>query len=95
MKLERFTVQACCGGTAIMFKTSEPITKEVLTALVGCGFRESVHFTKAGILYADNLDFIVSGPFGSTKLQVKCRKKDKQECEKKLSDFEALLLTLG
>lgn len=92
MKIERFTIQACCGGTAIIFKTSEPISKELLTALVSVGFKESLHFTKAGILYADNLDFIVTGPFGTNKLQVRCRKKD---CEQKLNDFEALLLTLG
>lgn len=91
MKVERFTVQACCGNTSIIFKTDQPITNEFLTKLVSKGFIEHSHFTKAGILYADNLDFIVTGPIGSNRLQVKCKKKD---CEKNLNNLEALLLQL-
>lgn len=91
MKITRFSIQACCGGKALIFKTDTPITKDILSALVKLGFKESTHFTKAGILYADNLDFIVTGPFGTTKLQVKCKHKD---CDEKLNNFEALLLSL-
>ncbi len=92
MKIERFTLQTCCGGKSIVFKLGQPISRELLDFLVKLGYRESSHFTKAGILYADNSDFIVTGPFGADKLQVKCRKLD---CEQKLNDFESLLLTLG
>lgn len=91
MKIERFTLQSCCGGKSIVFKIGQPITKDLLATFVGMGFKESTHFTKAGILYADNKDFIVTGPFGSDKLQVKCRKSD---CDQKLNDFESLLSTL-
>jgi hypothetical protein len=60
--------------------------------LVKLGFTESEHFTKAGILYVDNLDLIVTGPIGSDRLQVKCKIND---CEQKVNDFEVLLQTLG
>jgi hypothetical protein len=92
MKVERFTVQACCGKTSIMFKTDQPLTKTILEGLVSRGFNEHPHFTQAGILYADNLDFIVTGPIGSDRLQVKCKTAN---CEKNLNDLEALLLQLG
>lgn len=93
MKIERFTLQSCCGGKSIVFKIGQPLTKELLAIFVdSLGFKESTHFTKAGILYADNKDFIVTGPFGSDKLQVKCRKSN---CDQKLNDFESLLSTLG
>jgi hypothetical protein len=92
MKVERFTIQTCCGGTSIIFKTDQPITKEHLAGLVARGFNESGHFTQAGILYADNLDFIVTGPIGSDRLQVKCKNIG---CEQKLNDLENLLLQLG
>jgi hypothetical protein len=92
MKVERFTVQACCGRTSIIFKTDQPISKIHLEGLVSRGFNEHGHFTQAGILYADNSDFIVTGPIGSDRLQVKCKTAD---CEKRLNDLEALLLQLG
>lgn len=91
MKLERFTTQSCCGGLSVIFKIGKPITKEILNTFINLGFVESAHFTKAGILYATNADFILTGPFGSDKLQVKCKKSD---CDQKLNDFESLLLNL-
>jgi Ni,Fe-hydrogenase I small subunit len=92
MKVERFTVQACCGNTSIMLKTDQPLTKDFLGKLVSHGFNEHPHFTQAGILYVDNLDFILTGPIGSDRLQVKCKKRD---CEQNLNNLEALLLQLG
>lgn len=91
MKFERFSIQACCGRKAIIFKLGQPINEKFIFSLVALGYKEHVHFTKAGIMYADNLDFIVTGPIGSDKLQVKCKKGN---CDAKLNDFEALLAQL-
>jgi hypothetical protein len=92
MKIERFTIQACCGGKSIIFKTGEPVTAKLLNLLVANGFHEATHFTKAGMLYVDNLDLIVTAPLGSDRLQVKCKKAD---CDQKLNDFEEFLLKQG
>jgi hypothetical protein len=92
MKIERHSIQACCGRKTIIFKIDKPIDKLFCESLNKLGFKESEHFTKAGILYVDNLDFIITGPFGSDKLQIKCKK---QDCEKKLNDFENLLHQIG
>lgn len=91
MKVERITIQACCGRKALIFKTDAPLVKEVLDKLIPLGFKEAAHFTKAGILYADNDALIISGPFGSDRLQVKCKVAD---CDQKLNEFETLLLEL-
>lgn len=88
MKIERFTVQACCGKTAIIFKTDQPLNLTHLDGLVKAGYMESSHFTKAGIIYVDNLDFTITGPIGSDRLQVKCKLMD---CGQKLNDLEVLL----
>lgn len=32
------------------------------------------HMTNAGILYVENDDYILSGPIGSDKLQLKCKR---------------------
>lgn len=92
MKIEKFVVQACCGGSQIIFKTDQPITQSLLQYLISNGFIESPNFTAAGVLYADKMDLIVMGPFGSDRLQVKCKKGD---CAQSFKDFEALLLKLG
>ncbi len=92
MKVERFTIQACCGNKSIIFKLGVPLTLGFLKFLIANGFHEAEHFTKAGILYADNPDLIVTGPIGSDRLQVKCRKAD---CDQKLNDFEEFLLKQG
>lgn len=92
MKVERFMVQACCGKTAVIFKTDRPITKDHLAKLVSMGWREQEHFTKAGILYVDNPDFILTGPIGQDRLTVKCKH---AECTQKLNDLEVLLQQVG
>lgn len=92
MIVTRYNVQACCGKTAVIFKTDQPITKEHLTKMIAMGFREQTHFTQAGILYVDNLDFILTGPIGSDRLTVKCKQAD---CAEKMNNLEVLLQQLG
>jgi hypothetical protein len=91
MKVERFTIQACCGRTSIIFKLDRPIASDLLAFLVSKGFTEDEKFTKAGMLYVDNPDFILVGALGADKLQAKCKPKD---CTQKLNELEELLLQM-
>jgi hypothetical protein len=54
---------------------------------INLGFLELAHFTSAGIMYIENYDFIITGPIGSNRLQVKCRRAN---CESKLDDLEKI-----
>jgi hypothetical protein len=89
MKLTKFTVQSCCGKSAVIYKTDRPLESRHIAALVNIGFNESIHFTRAGILYVDNSDFIVTGPIGSDRLTIKC--KQQAECTQKVNNLEGLL----
>lgn len=91
MKVERVSIRACCGKTALMFKTSQPLTKEVMAYLTKNGFKELEHFTKAGILYLENIDFVLTAPIGSDKLQLKCKTND---CEQKINNLEQMLINV-
>lgn len=91
MKIERFSIQACCGRTSIIFKTDRPLNKSHIEDFSKLGFTEHKHFTQAGILYVDNIDFILTGPLGSDRLQVKCKIVN---CEPKVNDLEKTLLQL-
>jgi hypothetical protein len=92
MNIERFTVQACCGKKSTIYRIDRPIDTNLLASFISLGFTELTHFTEAGILYVDNLDFIVTGPFGSNRLQVKCKRSD---CDQKLNELEELLQQIG
>ena len=91
MKIEKHLIQACCGRTSIIYKTGSPITESVLEQLKTEGFTIAEHFKKAGILYADNKDFILTGPIGTNRLQVKCKTKN---CDN-IADLEVLLDKIG
>ena len=94
MKVEKHTIQACCGRTAIIFKTDQPLNKTHLEILVSKGWIENPSFTKAGMLYVDNPDFNMTGPLGSDRLTVKCKHKQ-AECVQLLIDLEVLLQQVG
>jgi hypothetical protein len=93
MKIERFSINSCCGAKSLIFKTNRPIAKSDIISLVNQGFIESENFTKAGIMYLTNEALIVSGPLGSDRLQVKC--KSTSSCQEKVNDLEVILQQLG
>ena len=70
MKVERIELVPCssCGNKYIAFKFDRPVTTALLDVLKSNGFTEAAHFTKAGMLYADNPALIVSGPIGSDRI---------------------------
>lgn len=90
MKVERFSVQACCGKTSVTLKLSSQISKDFIPLLVGNGYNEVKQFTASGMLYVENMNLIVSGVFGADNLQVKCKVKD---CDKFINTFIELLTT--
>ena len=95
MKIERITApNTCskCGGQNLLLKLSVAISKDFLSLFVNNGYKELTHFTQAGILYVEKDNVTIHGPFGSDKLQVKCKKPD---CQEILNKIEALLQQLG
>lgn len=91
MKFETFVTPACCGKTSLRAELGAPITPKLISLLVSHGFTELMHFTKAGIMYLENSSLIVTGPIGSTKIQIKCKHKD---CTVAKADLENYLLSL-
>lgn len=91
MKVERLVIHACCGKVATLFRIDRPITANLIGIFVENGFIESPNFTKAGLLYVNNLDFIITGSLGTDRLHVKCKQ---QECDKKLNELEGLLFQM-
>jgi len=95
MKIERIIApQNCskCGGMNLLLKLSVAVSKNFLPLFQSNGFKELTHFTQAGILYVENQNLTIHGPFGSDKLNVKCKSSN---CPEILNNLEALLQQLG
>lgn len=93
MKVERIIIQACCNKKQIVFRLDKPLDQSIIEVLKSNGFTENPLFTKAGMLYADNPDLILTGPFGNNKINAKCKREG--SCEQILNDLEALLVRTG
>jgi len=92
MKTTRFYVNACCGKMSVAIKIDRTISMEFLALLISKGFVEAKHFTKSGILYAENNAIIVNGSFGSDILNIKCKV---SQCDHFIDNFETLLMNTG
>lgn len=90
-KLKKFLLKSCCGSTTVAYTIGKPLTEEFADNLVENFFELDDTFKKAGLLYAKDEEFIVTGPFGSNRIQVKCRKKN---CHSNLIKLETLLESL-
>jgi len=91
VKVEKSTIKGCCGKNSIIFKIDKPITRTLLDSLVKIGFHEHTQFSKVGMMYIDNVDFIITGQMGSDKMQIKCKYID---CDHRISNLENTLLSL-
>jgi hypothetical protein len=91
VRLERMKIKACCGSVSTAFKIYKPLTKDILPLLVDKGFTEAKHFTKSGMLYAENESLIINGTFGSNIIHLKCKVK---ECADLINSFEELLANM-
>jgi hypothetical protein len=73
MKIERFSVKACCGQTGTTFKLEKVLSANILALLSNKGYKEVSAFTKAGILYVESKEIIATGAFNTNILQIKCK----------------------
>lgn len=89
--IERIETKSCCGSNSIFLKLDVSIDKRLLEELVLNKYIEYRNFTSAGILYAYNKDLYVTGPFGSNRLQIKCKT---SKCNESLDILEDIIKRL-
>jgi hypothetical protein len=70
--MERTLVKSCCGGSGYVLILDWPISKTNLKTFTDSGYATSETYTKAGVFYIVRQGLTASGPYGGTKLQVRC-----------------------
>lgn len=88
MDVVRYIIKECCGSTASVIKLDRPLSIDIFDYLKLSGFEESPHFTKCGIVYVENDGIIITAPFGSNNVTVKCKSKN---CQEYLEALEKIL----
>lgn len=83
--IDKANVKTCCGRTNTIFRIRRTVDVALISFFISKGFKESVKFTNANILYVESDHLIITGSFGSNKLQISCKKKS---CENEIASVE-------
>lgn len=70
--VRRHFVQSCCGGKGYLFELDKPVTRESIQIFIREGYVTSEVYLKVGVFHIQRQGLIASGPFGGTKIQVRC-----------------------
>jgi hypothetical protein len=70
--IKRHHTKSCCGKKAYIFESSKPITQTHIQPFKKAGWASPDHYRKVGVFYIEHKGVSATGPFGSTRLQVKC-----------------------
>lgn len=84
-------VPGCCGRFNTVYRLSFSLRKESIAQFESAGFSISRPYVKAGMFYAEDLNIIVVGRFGSTTFDLKCKTNN---CDEMTTEFEAVLSQL-
>ena len=77
-----------CTKQQIILELSFPLEKKYLPYFNNNNLTEVKSYINSGILYIENANLIAIGPFGSNRLQIKCKN---SSCDASLADFENVL----
>jgi hypothetical protein len=70
--MKRHLVKSCCGGKGYIFELDVPISKAALSTFKSAGYKTSEVYTRVGVFFVEKNGLTASGPYGGTKMQVRC-----------------------
>lgn len=77
-----------CTKAQIILETDFSLDKNHLQYFTLNNFNESKSYTNVGILYIEDANLTAMGPFGSSRLQIKCKN---DNCDASLANLENIL----
>ena len=70
--MKRTLVKSCCGSKGYIIELDAPISKAALSTFKQEGFNSSETYTRVGVFYVEKNGLVANGPYGGTKIQVRC-----------------------
>jgi len=70
--MKRTLVKSCCGSRGYVFELDAPLSKNALATFKQEGFTSSETYTRVGVFYVEKNGLTATGPYGGTKIQVRC-----------------------
>ena len=70
--MKRTLVKSCCGSKGYLLELDVPISKNALPIFKQAGYSSSETYTKVGVFFVEKGGLIANGPYGGTKIQVRC-----------------------
>ena len=77
-----------CGKEQLLLQVDFSFEKKHLNQFLSSNFREIKSYTNLGILYIEDDNLVAIGPFGSNRLQIKCKNSN---CNLSLNIIENIL----
>ena len=87
MEIKEYKTRGCCGKQSIFYKIDQTVNQDLANKFIDLGLKQADHLAKAGIMYCHNNEYIISGMFGSNKLQLKCKISDCTDLLLKVEDL--------
>ena len=84
--MKRTLVKSCCGSKGYIFELDVPLAKTALNTFKQEGFNSSETYTRVGVFYVEKNGLIATGPYGGTKVQVRCS--GSSNCSQLLDNLE-------
>ena len=70
--MKRTLTKSCCGGSGYLLELDVPVSKTALPIFKQAGYSTSDTYTKVGVFFVTKGGLTANGPFGGTKIQVRC-----------------------
>lgn len=77
-----------CSKEQLIFELSVSLDKSYIQLFNGSGFLEVKSYTNLGILYVESKDLTAIGPFGSNRLNIKCKTAN---CQNNILELEKII----
>lgn len=78
----------CGKKEQLLLELSSPLTEDHLQAFVNSSFNENKIYKRTGLFYVEDIHLIAIGPFGSNRLQIKCKTTN---CGPSIANLESII----
>jgi hypothetical protein len=77
-----------CNKGQLLLELNVPLNKSYLQLFIDSGFTENKSYTNLGLFYVESINFTAIAPFGSNRINIKCKVAN---CNNNITELEEIL----